>query len=973
MSQEGSSKNNKTSFVKKSFKDTLNLPRTEFPIRANAEKFDAEILQRWQDDNLFYKSFIHNKGNAKFILHDGPPYANGNIHLGHAYNKILKDILCKFKRMLGYQVPVTPGWDCHGLPIELKVKQDNPNLDKLSLMKACRTYAQGWIDIQRDQFKQLGVLMNWSEPYVTMDPAYESDIVQAFGQLIDHGFIERKNKTVPWCFSCETVLASAEIEYQDRKDPSVYVLFNLNSEYQKKLFPDIESPISLLMWTTTPWTIPLNRALMLKTKGDYSLVDYDGQLVIVGSKLVDSISQMSEKSAKVLKNFSAEYLTDAKVDHPITGRETPIIFEDTVGTDEGTAVVHTAPGCGPIDYEIGVKNKLEIYSPISSCGTYTSEIIPKELVGMPVSDGQIWVIKNLAHNNKLFAKKSIKHSYPHCWRCRSGLIFRATPQWFFDLDRYNTKQKALEAVENIKFIPERGRNFLRATIENRWEWCLSRQRTWGAPIPAILCKGCDYSYTSKALAEIVAQGIKEEGIEYWTRVSLDEILEKLKQLGQKVSCPGSCSNGLVKEQDILDVWFDSGVSHYAVLYKNKELAFPADIYLEGVDQYRGWFQSSLLTSLVLEKTACMKSIMAHGFTVDEKGRKMSKSIGNVVSPDDIIKKFGTDGLRLWVSSIGHNGDAVISDVLLKNVAEVYRKIRNTARFLLSNLYDFDIDSDAVNFEDLLYVDRYALLKLNDFNKLIIQEYNNYNFTSVYHKLADYCTGELSSFYLDIIKDRLYVAQAGGVPRKSAQTVAWYILDSLTKLMAPILSFTAELISDYYQKDKKESIHLQSFNDLDKVINQKNNDEIWPGFMQLNNSLDSANSSDKYALWSELKDIRDVVLKAIEIERQKGDIKHSLEAKVKLYIDSQDKFKAIKQFIDKFDHKYQTLEEFLKEIFIISQLELLNSSDNLIESSVPGVYVEVSRAQGQKCPRCWNWSTEEHPDDLCKRCELVVNL
>lgn len=962
---------------KKSFKDTLNLPHTDFPIRGNAAADDPALIGRWTAEKLFDSSYYHNQGAAKYILHDGPPYANGPIHLGHAYNKILKDMVCKSYRMQGFHVPVIPGWDCHGLPIELRVAQENPNASRIELIKACRVYAQRWIEEQRTSFKNLGVLMHWDKPYVTMDFGYEAAIVSAFGDFVDKGFIERKNKTIAWCWSCQTVLASAEIEYKDRKDPSIYVLFPLALADQKRLFPEVLGTINLLVWTTTPWTLPLNRAVLIKPRATYQLVDFKGTFCIVGAQVAPKIASMLGVELVVLREFKAEELKGAMVQHPFIERTAPLIFDESVGTDEGTAFVHCAPGCGPIDYEIGVKNGLEIYSPVNPNGTYASTIVPTQLAGMHVNDGtesgQIWVIKKLHELGRLFHKTSITHSYPHCWRSHHGLIFRATPQWFCDLDKGGLKERALKAIENIDFIPERGESFLKATVENRWEWCLSRQRIWGAPIPAAICTSCDTSFTNKQFINTVAQGIAQKGIEYWVEVDLKTLLPA------DFVCNNCEGTSFVKEEDILDVWFDSGVSHYAVLYDNPEQAYPADRYLEGLDQHRGWFQSSLLTSLVLEEEAAMKSIMTHGYTVDAKGQKMSKSLGNVVSPEDIIKQIGTDGLRLWVASVGHDSDPSVSDTLLKNVAEVHRKIRNTARFLLSNLYDFEKGKDDVAAENLLPIDRYALAKLLQLNEQVIADYTASNFTRVFHELADYCASELSAFYLDIIKDRLYVEKADGLKRRSAQTVCWYILDVITRLMAPILSFTAELVSDHYQKGKKQSIHLQSF--ADSVALQK---LIFPTYEPLAGTSTVRNGNVRtimdsmmheghieqfLAAWDQLKNIRSLVLKSIEIEREKGLIKHSLEAQVKLYIDSKDRYERAGQLLKQVDD----IDEFFKEFFIVSQCHVATNPVGLQVTNDPQVFVTVAQAEGNKCPRCWNFDTITNSDGLCRRCTRVLGL
>jgi isoleucyl-tRNA synthetase len=929
-----------------SYKDTLNLPQTDFPIRPNAKQDDPAMIQRWADDDIYRKTFDAHKGSDSYILHDGPPYANGHIHLGHAYNKVLKDILCKAYRMSGYHVPVTPGWDCHGLPIELKVTQEHPELSGAELKKECRLYARTWIDIQRDEFKQLGVFMDWDRPYITMDYDYEADTISAFGSLVDQGFIERKKKTVPWCFSCKTVLASAEIEYHDRKDPSIYVLFELKKEDATSLF-NVDEPVHFLVWTTTPWTIPLNRAVMLKTKGLYKLVRIKDTLLVVGSDVVNNIADLVDGNAEVLGAYHSEDMTSFHAHHPLTGMDVPVIFDHSVETSDGTACVHTAPGCGPIDYEIGVKNKLEIYSPLSADGLYTEDINPQELEGMPITEGQIWVIKKLAHTGKLFAKKNIRHSYPHCWRCRNGLMFRATPQWFFDLDKHNVKETALKAVDSIQFTPEKGRNFLKATVENRWEWCLSRQRSWGVPIPALVCPHTGYTFISKKLTDFVAEGVRQHGVEYWDNVSVHDLVDRFESDIDFSQCE---RDALIKETDILDVWFDSGVSHYAVLYNNKDLSFPADVYLEGIDQYRGWFQSSLLTSLVLEKEPAMNRIMSHGFTVDEKGRKMSKSLGNVVSPDDIISRLGLDGLRLWVASIGHEGDAVVSKALLENVSQVFRKVRNTCRFMLSNLYDFSYDKDAVDIHDLTHIDAYALQTLHECNESMQSAYKRADFTAVFHGLSDYCAVELSSFYLDIIKDRLYVDAPEGHRRRSAQTVLWHILDTLVRLQAPILSVTSEQLSDYYDADKTESIHMRSFACLKDVLSRLGSDY-----------------ADHALAWIKLKKMRSAVLKAIELKREKGDIKHSLEADVTLYVSSDfDGLSLIDRYLD---------EEFLKEFLIVSRVNLLSSDEkaqsDLNESIVQGVYTDVRPYKGQKCPRCWHYTDQPSCRDLCPRCESIV--
>jgi isoleucyl-tRNA synthetase len=965
---------------KKSFKDTLNLPHTDFPIRSNPAVEDEILLKRWAKEDLFYKSFIKNEGNEKFILHDGPPYANGHIHLGHAYNKILKDIIGKSQRMSGKHVPITPGWDCHGLPIELKVVKEFPELPAESIKQQCRLYANKWIEIQKEEFKKLGILMNWAKPYLTMNYHYEAQIVRAFGSFFKQGYIEKKNKTVAWCMHDRTVLATAEIEYKERKDPSIYVQFSLEPIDVNRLVPVCnDKPVSILVWTTTPWTLPLNRAVLLKPNTSYDVLDVGDEYIVVGAALSENICALKGIPKKIITTINSDIVQDTMVKHPfIASFKVPLILDHSVSLEDGTAAVHCAPGVGPLDYEIALKHNLEIFSPISPDGKYTVGINPDELEGMSVIDGQIWVIKKIAENGSLFFKTSLRHSYPHCWRCHEGLIFRATNQWFCSLSHDGLRERAVEALDTITFLPEKSSNYLRATISGRLEWCLSRQRIWGVPIPALLCSTCNYVYTTHELIEKVAQGIEKEGVEYWDTVDINDL-----GIG-KLICKQCHSSTFTKEKDILDVWFDSGISHYAVLYNNPELAFPADIYVEGVDQHRGWFQSSFLTSLVLEGEPSMKAILTHGFTVDERGQKMSKSIGNVMSPDELIKIFGTDGLRLWASAINYTGDAVVSETLIKNVSHVIQKIRNTCRFLLANIYDFDIEQDALAIEELLIIDQYALEELYDLNTTVQYNYIINDFTAVFHALSDYCTVTLSSRYLDIIKDRLYTDKADGKARRSAQTACWIILDTLTKLMAPILSFTAEQLSDYYQKNKAESIHLQNFNELEsiwkllKVRSEKErwNFTPWHYIPSVQRSLQTADQLNFVSLrkkqWSLLLEIRSALLKALELQREKGIIKHSLEAHILFYFDGNDEQKKLlDEFIQDLTHSGQSFLAFLKEFMIVSQITQLYNAQGLDKTEFKGLYARVEHALGTKCPRCWQWEVTDDPDGLCKRCQLIV--
>lgn len=961
-----------------SFKDTLNLPTTDFPIRANPKVEDPAMLTRWQQETIYTKTFYAHEGNKKFILHDGPPYANGHIHLGHAFNKIRKDMVTKSQRMFGKQAPVQPGWDCHGLPIELKVSQEHKGATPQELKKACRAYAAGWIDIQREEFKQLAVFMDWDRPYRTMDFSYEASILEAFGIFVKKGYIERKYKSVPWCASDQTVLALSEIEYEDQKDPSLYVRFKLTSDSIKQLAPKLtDKPLSLAIWTTTPWTVPLNRAVMIHPAATYVVLDaHDHGYLIVGKELAEQVAQLFDIPVKIIAELPASQLLGKKAIHPFDPTRTvPIIADMSVTMTEGTGLVHCAPGCGPADYEAGVREGLEIFSPISPDGKYTAGIVPHELEGMPVKEGQIWVIKQLFEHGDLLAKKTITHSYPHCWRCHNPLIFRATKQWFCDLEKNNLRERVLKSIEGINMLPANSKNRLTAALEGRLEWCLSRQRVWGVPIPALLCKQCDFAYSTPELIAFAAQHVAQHGIEWWDDVTIDELIPK------DFRCPQCASSDWKKERDILDVWFESGVSHYAVLHKNAELAFPADVYLEGKDQHRAWFQSSLLTSMVLEEQACMKWIMTHGFTVDPQGRKMSKSLGNVVAPQEIIDKLGVDGLRLWASSIDYSSDIVASDILLRNVQEVYRKIRNTARFLLSNLYDFDIQKDAIAIEKMRAIDQYALFHLWQMNEKILAAYANYDFTAVFQALANYCASDLSSLYLDIIKDRLYVEKADGLLRRSAQTACWHILDTLTLWMAPIMSITAETISDHYQKDKKESIHLQTYNVLKDIHDYfMVETSPWPTlayyYESPEDALKQVREHDrimKYvSQWDLLLDIRSAILKSIEGKREIGLIKHPLEARIIMNINlGNERADIMKNFFESLKSSGQTPEEFFKEFLIASQIVLAPTDKGLDETTIPGLHVTVEHALGIKCPRCWQWEESTDKYGLCKRCQNIV--
>lgn len=927
-----------------SFKDTLNLPRTDFPIRPNAKAEQEVLLVRWAAEDLYGATYRCHEGSEKFIVHDGPPYANGHIHIGHAYNKILKDIIAKSRRMRGMHVPVKPGWDCHGLPIEIKVTKEHPGLTGEALIAACRAYAASWIDVQRQEFKQLGVLMDWANPYTTMSYAYEAATLQALADFAAQGYIQKKLKTVPWCASCQTVLAQAEIEYHERKDPSIIVACTLTAASQASLTPQlVDKPMSLLVWTTTPWTLPLNRAFLVHPAADYVVVATADRYLVVGATRQAAIMTQLELAGDVVARLTSQQLLHAVVQHPIEqGRQVPVIAADIVSLEDGTAFVHCAPGCGPEDYDVAIHHGIEVFCPVSPAGTYQYGIMPTQLLGMTIAEGQSWVLTHLVETGALLYKGSLRHSYPHCWRCRNGLIYRATSQWFCDLSQHNLKERALTALQKTFFVPAAAGKSFATTVAGRLEWCLSRQRTWGVPIPAIVCSACGTAALFPAVVDAVIQGIAREGLEYWRRVSLADILPHNTVCSQ---CQGK---DFTKEYDILDVWFESGISHSIVLFEDLQ-RYPADLYSEGRDQIRGWFQSSLLTSLVLEKEICTQAFLTHGYTVDAQGRKMSKSLGNGVEPQELIDRVGIDGVRLWAASTETGGDVVVSDALLTNVSENYRKIRNTARFLLSNLYDFSLERDAIAIDTLPLLDQYALSRLAAFERECRAAYDAYNQTAVAHALSNYCTTELSAFYLDIIKDRLYVEQADGYRRRSAQTVCYHMLHLLTTIMAPILSFTAEQISDLYQKNKDRSIHCQLFGSVQQLLPQ----------------LTAVDAHQ----WRTVLLVRDALLKAIEGQRATGLVKHSLEAKLTIGIDDEPSTEALQALLAAVQKTGQAPTEFMAELCVASQCHITPFQPEH-RSPLAGISILVERAVGAKCLRCWQYHTIVDARGLCQRCAAI---
>ncbi|HBG45803.1 MAG TPA: isoleucine--tRNA ligase [Deltaproteobacteria bacterium] len=929
------------------YKETLNLPKTDFQMRAELPRKEPETLKAWEETGLYGKIMEAGKGRPKYTLHDGPPYANGNIHIGHALNKILKDIVVKSRFMNGFSTDYVPGWDCHGLPIELQVEKElgkeKSQLSKVEIRKRCRAYAAKFVDIQREDFKRLGVFGEWGNPYLTMDFAYQASILRELGRFVSEGLVYKGKKPVHWCSSCRTALAEAEVEYYDKTSPSIYVRFSLDKgELEKRLglsIPDEKAYI--VIWTTTPWTLPANLAVALHPELDYSLVSASGAAYIVAKGLLEEVSKkLGWEAPKELKEFREEALKGLKARHPFIDRDSPLLPGEHVTLDAGTGVVHIAPGHGQEDYELGLKFGLEIYNPVDNAGKFM-QVVP-EFAGQQVFKANDAIVELLRQNGSLLLKEDIKHSYPHCWRCKSPIIFRATEQWFASMEAGGLRAKALDAISNkVRWIPSWGRDRIYNMVLNRPDWCLSRQRAWGVPIPALKCKGCGESLLDAGLIEWLAREVEKKGADVWFEKDATE----LALAG--TACPKCGSKEFEKEEDILDVWFDSGVSFSAVLESRGNLKFPADLYLEGSDQHRGWFHSSLLASEGTRSTPPYNAVLTHGFVVDGSGRKMSKSIGNVVAPQEVIGRYGAEVLRLWVAGEDYREDIRISEEILKRLSEAYRRIRNTFRFILGNLYDFDPARDGVRYEELEELDRLTLHKLAKLTARLREAYEEFEFHAVYHSVHNFCTVDLSAFYLDVVKDRLYTYRADSRGRRAAQTTIWLVLDHLLRLTAPVLVFTTDEAWGFMPGEKAESVHLSSMPEPEKE---------W---------LDPALEEK----WERLMAYKGEIAKAIEGARQGKIVGHPLDAQVVLYPPAKDLELMMSE------------EKALEEVLIISRL--IVSQEPLVETSageasfnfksqeIPGLDIVVGKAEGGKCERCWHYSTyvgkdHEHPA-ICDRC------
>ncbi len=921
------------------YKKTLNLPKTKFPMKASLVMREPEQLKTWEEKDLYNMIRKASEDREKWILHDGPPYANGNIHMGTALNKILKDIIIRSRQMVGFDAVYVPGWDCHGLPIEHNVDKElgsrKKELSQVEVRRYCRSYAEKFIDIQRDEFKRLGVMGEWNNPYLTMDYIYEATIARECCKFALDGSLFRSKKPIYWCCSCHTALAEAEIEYADEASPSIYVKFAMAEDLGETV-PALEGKaVSIVIWTTTPWTLPANLGVALHPDFVYSAVDIgNNQVLILAHDLVDACMRTFDiDEYTVLTDIKAADLEKKHCRHPLYDRESLIILGEHVTLEAGTGCVHTAPGHGREDYEVGLEYGLDVYSPVNDKGCFTEDV--EFFKGEFVFKANQGIIDKLEKTGALMAREDIQHSYPHCWRCKKPVIFRATPQWFISMEKTGLRKKALEEIDRVKWVPHWGRDRIYGMIENRPDWCISRQRSWGVPITVFYCEKCETLHINKTIIDHIYDLFVEFGADIWFEKSAEELLP------QGSVCEKCGHTTFVKETNILDVWFDSGVSHAAVLEQRENLKWPADMYLEGSDQHRGWFHSSLLTAVGTRDKAPYDAVLTHGFVVDARGRKMSKSVGNVIAPKKVINKFGAEILRLWVSAADYRDDIRISDNILKQLSDAYRRIRNTSRFILGNLYDFDPETDAVTYDDLPDIDRFALHRLQKLIQRTRKAYETFEFHIIYHSLFNYCTLDLSAFYLDILKDRLYTAPPESKERRSAQTVMYMVLDAITRLMAPILPFTSEEIWRYLPgKDKEESIHLALLPDVETK------------YLDL----------ELAAKWETLLDVRGEVTRALEDARVQKLIGHPLDAGITISCDGD------------IHERLALIDEKLSSLFIVSHAALVKGAeleDAYVSEDIKGLSIKVESAVGAKCERCWVYDVtvgedDTHPD-ICRRC------
>ena len=929
---------------KKEFKDTLNLPQTTLAMRANATVREIEIQKFWEENKIYEKNIENKNKSNSFVLHDGPPYLSSEkIHVGTALNKILKDIIIKYKSQKGFYAPYVPGYDGHGLPIENKVvkniKGGRNAVTPFELRKLCREFAAKSLKGQEAEFKRLGVFGDWEHPYLTIAPDYEAEQVRVFGEMYKKGYIEKGLKPVYWCASCETALAEAEVEYQDITSDSIYVKFEISDKddfYKAFNVEKRKETPYMVIWTTTPWTIPSNLAISLHPDFEYGLYKINNELYVIAIDLFKNFVSDIEKEEsdfELISKTKGKNLENLEAKHPVLDKFSRIILGEHVTLDAGTGAVHTAPGHGLEDWEVCQKYNIETFSPLDGRGRWTKDV--PELQGVFYEEGNKIVIEKLENSGALIKKTPITHSYPHCWRCKNPVIYRATPQWFVKVDKF--RNEALNAIKNVKWIPSGGEARISNMVQNRTDWCISRQRAWGVPIPVFYCEECNEVIVCDETIENVAKIFEKESSDAWVKYEAKELLP------EGFKCPKCGCTHFTKENDIMDVWFDSGVSWRSVVEKRcEELGkVPVDMYLEGSDQHRGWFQSSLLTAVATKGTAPYKQVLTHGFVFGEDGRKMSKSLGNYIRPDDIIKNYGADILRLWAASVDYRNDTKIGDNIIKQLSEVFKKTRNTARFLLGNLFDFDPKTDYVKYEDLKSIDKFALSKLNKLIRNVDGAFEAYEFYKYFQYLQNFATVDLSSFYLDIIKDRLYTQGKKSLSRRAAQTVMFEILQTLVRLLVPVMPHQAEdiwLNTPECQKDNLESIILSS----------------WP---KVNPSWDNEKLEEEYGV---LLKARDVVQKAIEPLRSSNDkiIGSSLEADILISGNNE-------EILDKYKDE-------LSDLFIVSHCYVNNnpSFNSVFEYDEDGYTVKIQKAEGQKCQRCWKYR-ELNEDNICMDCEDAI--
>ncbi len=918
------------------FKHTMNLPTTQFPMRAGLPKSEPETLKAWENDDIYENLMKQNEGKPLFILHDGPPYANGDIHLGTALNKVLKDFIIRYKNMAGFKAPYVPGWDTHGLPTELKARAkagitNSTSISDTELRKICRDFVDKYLNDQRSQFKRLGAIGDWDHPYVTLQHEFEARQIEVFAEMACKGYIYKGLKPVYWCPDCKTALAEAEIEYAEDPCHSIYVKFRVTDD--KGLFAAKGIPAEkthFVIWTTTTWTLPANVAICLGPNFDYNVIKSGDEYYVMAEELYrEAMQEAGKTDYEVVATFKGSELEYMKVQHPFLDRESLVIVGDHVTLDSGTGCVHTAPGHGIEDYDV-CRNypEIPIIVPVDADGMLTEEA--GQFAGLSTEDANKPIALHLEETGALFALKKIIHQYPHCWRCKKPVLFRATDQWFCSVEDF--KEKTLEAIKGVEWIPGWGELRISNMVRERKDWCISRQRKWGVPIPIFFCKKCGEPHIEREAMQAVADLFREHGSDAWFERDAADILPA------GTVCKKCGGNEFDKEKDIMDVWFDSGSTHAAVLREREDLRFPADLYLEGADQYRGWFQSSLLTSVATNGEAPYKAVLTHGWVVDGQGRKMSKSLGNGILPSEVVEQYGADILRLWVASSDYHADIRISKDILKQLSESYRKIRNTARYILSNLYDFDPDKDMVSLDELLPIDKWAVYKLAELNKKVREGYDAYEFHNVYHAIHNFCVIDMSNFYLDVLKDRLYTEKADCKERRAAQTAIYIILDAMTRMLTPILAYTSDEIWKYMP-------HAQGVNEQHAVYN------AMP-------EIPDVGADDAFiARWDKIHELRDIVKKSIEEAVSKKLVKASLECSVTLSCTGEE-YDFIK-----------SVEDELKTAFIVSGVKLVN------DESAKELSVTVEKAEGEKCERCWTYSTTVGQDAefpcVCARCASVL--